>query len=73
VPYNYLGGDPTQSQHDDHNVVRAAIENVTGSISADQIEVHSTYAGTIFSVAVSGAAAGNFSVGRLRFHRQDSQ
>jgi len=63
VAYNYLGGDPRHPNSTDNNVVRAAIENVSGSITAHQIDVHAAYRGRIFDVTVGGAAAGNFALG----------
>ena len=48
----------------DNNVVRAAIENVTGSIMASQIDVSATYTGQINNITVAGSAA--VGAGRLK-------
>jgi len=63
VAYNYLGGDPNDPNSTDNNVVRAAIENVAGSIRADSIDVHASYVGSINNITVAGAGAGTFALG----------
>ena len=57
VSFNYLGGDPNDPASKNHNLVRAAIENVTGSLKAGQIDVSSTYTGQIDNITVAGSAA----------------
>ena len=57
VSFNYLGGDPNNPTSTDNNVVRAAIENVTGSLKASQIDVSATYTGQINNITVAGSAA----------------
>ncbi len=57
VSFNYLGGDPNDPASKNHNLVRAAIENVTGSLKAGQIDVSSTYNGQIDNITVAGSAA----------------
>ncbi|RZJ07917.1 MAG: hypothetical protein EOO54_23130, partial [Haliea sp.] len=63
VAYNYLGGDPNDPTTHNNNVVRASIEDVTGSISAGSLEIGSTYDGQINNITVAGAAAGTFALG----------
>ncbi|MDK9703142.1 MAG: DUF4347 domain-containing protein [Sulfuritalea sp.] len=62
VAYNYLGGDPANPATTTNNVVRAAIENVTGSIEASQVVVSSTYNGRINNITVAGAGSTGQSV-----------
>ncbi len=57
VSFNYLGGDPNDPASTKHNVVRAAIENVTGSLKAGQIEVSTSYTGEINNITVAGSVA----------------
>ncbi len=57
VSFNYLGGDPSDPTSTNHNLVRAAIENVTGSLRATQIDVSATYTGQIDNITVAGSAA----------------
>ncbi len=57
VAFNYLGGDPNDPTSKNHNVVRAVIENVTGSLTAGQIDVSTSYTGQINNITVAGAAA----------------
>ncbi len=57
VSFNYLGGDPNDPSTRNNNVVLAAIENVTGSLTAAQIDVSSSYTGEINNITVAGAAA----------------
>ena len=63
IAFNYLGGDPNDPGDTKNNVVRAAIENCSGSITAAQIIVNATYNGQINNVTVAGAAAGTFGLG----------
>ena len=63
VADNYLGGDPNATSDTSHNVVQAAIENVTGTIRAAAIDVAATYAGQINNITVAGAGAGAFALG----------
>ncbi len=58
IAFNYLGGDPNDPSSKNNNVVRAAIENVTGSLKAGQIDVNATYAGQINNITVAGSFAG---------------
>ncbi len=57
VSFNYLGGDPSNPTSTNNNVVRAAIENVSGSLKASQIDVSATYTGQIDNITVAGSAA----------------
>jgi len=76
VAANYLGADPRDKNSTKTNVVRAAIENVTGTVKAGSIDVHATYDGRITNVTVAGAGAtgqgaafalgGSVSVNRIR-------
>ncbi len=63
VAFNYLGGDPNNPGDTKNNLVRAAIENCTGSITAAQILVSATYNGQINNITIAGAAAGTFALG----------
>ncbi len=57
ISFNYLGGDPRNPSTTNNNVVRAAIDNVTGSLKAAQIDVSTTYTGEINNITVAGSAA----------------
>ena len=57
ISFNYLGGDPSNPSTTNNNVVRAAINNVTGSLKASQIDVSATYTGEINNITVAGSAA----------------
>ncbi len=57
VSFNYLGGDPSNPSSTKNNVVRAAVENVTGSLKASQIDVGARYTGQIDNITVAGSAA----------------
>ena len=61
VAYNYLGGDPNDPTTTSNNVVCASIENVTGSIKAQQVVVSATYNGQINNITVAGSGAGSSS------------
>ncbi len=63
VAYNFLGGNPNDPAATGQNVVRAGIEDSSGVISADTIDVQATYTGTIDAVTQGGAGAGTFAFG----------
>nr|WP_293778378.1 DUF4347 domain-containing protein [uncultured Oxalicibacterium sp.] len=65
VAYNYLGGDPNDPTTTNNNIVRASIENVTGTgkVEAVSLEIGSLYNGQINNITVAGAAAGTFALG----------
>jgi len=57
VAYNFLGGDPANPGSTTSNVVRAAIENVSGTVRAGTIDVHASSTSQINAITVAGAAA----------------
>ncbi len=57
LAFNYLGGDPSHPGSANHNLVRAAIENVAGHLAAARIDVSSTYDGIINNLTVAGSVA----------------
>ncbi|MDP1908023.1 MAG: hypothetical protein Q8K85_06965, partial [Hyphomicrobium sp.] len=61
VAYNYLGGDPNNPATTDNNVVRASIDNVSGSIKASQVIVKAAYRGQINNITIAGSGAGSSS------------
>ncbi len=58
ISFNYLGGDPNDPGSPNHNLVRAAIENVAGRLKASQIDVSASYNGAINNITVAGSFAG---------------
>jgi hypothetical protein len=57
VAYNFLGGNPANPNATNSNVVRAAIENVSGTVKAATIDVHASSIGQIHAITVAGAGA----------------
>ncbi|MEI8370631.1 MAG: Ig-like domain repeat protein [Planctomycetia bacterium] len=57
VAYNFLGGDPANPGSSTSNVVRAAIENVSGTVRAGTIDVFASSKSQINAITVAGAAA----------------
>src|SRR5205823_3021827 len=63
VAYNDLGGDPDDPTSTANNIVRADIENVTGSLRANQLVVDAGSSGQILAITIGGAGAGTFALG----------
>jgi hypothetical protein len=63
VAYNNLGGNPNRPSDATQNVVTASIENVTGTVTAEGINVQATRSGQINNITVGGAGAGTFALG----------
>jgi len=63
VSYTYLGGDPGDPTVNDGNHVRALMENISGKVIADKIDVHADFNASIHDITVAGGVGGYFSLG----------
>ncbi|NOY98599.1 MAG: hypothetical protein GXP40_05255, partial [Chloroflexi bacterium] len=63
LAYNYLGGDPLDPLLAGSNVIRSAIENSAGSITANQIDLDASITSTINNLTLGGAGAQYFALG----------
>jgi hypothetical protein len=63
ISYNVLGGNPRDPASKDRNSVRAALENIRGTVRAGSIDVHATRASEVGNVTLAGAGAGSFALG----------
>ena len=63
LSYTYLGDTSSTWNEPEDSRVIAAMENISGQVTAFEIEVDATYTGSILNVTIAGSGGGTLSIG----------